>query len=207
MDTALASLRGSAPLVRLHFEIQEDKVPGDPSESEVQVSGSVTEASESAASSLLKEGAMSLMVSKFLQCSTNCINIGTAEEWFRRQVKQEKLVTVTFEIAGGVNLKIPSPSKKNKRVPSQEALEIVAGKMKLDSLHKNNSAERSGASASSVRSVSDTSMSRDLTQDEHYARLLKKQKRAREVFGERSSLCPQVFSYAVGLDGLKRKIL
>ena len=186
----MASLRGNAPLVKLHFTIDEEKTPEEPQSSAFQTPApSEEDAAESTASSLLREGAMSLMVSKFLQCGTNCINIGLGEEWSRCQRDEErKLVSVSFEIAGGVNLKIPSPAKKSRRVPSQEALEIVAGKLKLESLRKISQSDISVTSfLSDGHSVSDASVSRESAQDERFLRILKKQQRASEVFGERSA--------------------
>ena len=187
----MASLRGNAPLVKLHFTIDEEKTPEEPQNSAAfhNPSPSEEDAAEPTASSLLREGAMSLMVSKFLQCGTNCINIGLGEEWSRCQRNEErKLVSVSFEIAGGVNLKIPSPAKKSRRVPSQEALEIVAGKLKLESLRKISQSDISVTSfLSDGQSASDASVSRESTQDERFLRVLKKQQRASEVFGERSA--------------------
>jgi len=169
MDKAMASLSGNAPLVKLHFEINEEVERTDP----------VSSLAESTGSSLTKEGAMSLMVARLLQCSTNCINMAMAEEWFRSQQKEEKLVTVNFEIAGGVNLKMPSLSKK-KRVPSEEALELVVDKMKVDDLTIK-------SQMAHTRSLSDVSIAQAecTTTDDRLRRLLKRQHQANDVYGER----------------------
>lgn len=165
-------------MIRLHLEINEtaeEKPKGNEVQSQEQ-----NETIESGTTSLMKEGAMSLMVSKFIQCGTQCMNIGTAEEWFGKQrAKEEKRVTVTFEIAGGVDLTIPSSTKKTRRIPSDENLDVLFGKAKIEPPPR----LQSDASVTSF-----SSLSKETPLDEHHLRLLKRQKRAREVFGERSVL-------------------
>eukprot|EP00210_Caulerpa_lentillifera_P002705 g2585.t1 len=194
MDTALASLQGSAPLVKLHFKIDESIV-------ETQISSSSSSSvTPSVVSQTPAEGAMSLMMSKILKCSGNCMDIGIPEDWFRRQqhVHERNPISVSFEVVGGVNLKIPSPSKKSRRMPSQEAIDVVAAK-----LVKNNSMQQKGPlptasssqipplppPSSSFQSVPEPSRSsRDLTPHEKALRRWNEKRdcvRQRSPHGER----------------------
>lgn len=201
MDTALASLQGSAPLVKIHFTIDESKaeIQTQDSSSSGPLPASVMGPQDQSEgpSSLLREGAMSLMVSKILKCSGNCMDIGLPEDWFRRQqqVQESNTVSVSFEVVGGVNLKIPSPSKKPRRVPSQEAIDVVAAKF----IKSNSTVQKSNQGSSSDAQIpplpppspgllppaEPTRSSRDLTPHEQCLRTLEKQLRAKGVYGQR----------------------
>ncbi|GMH36264.1 hypothetical protein BSKO_04132 [Bryopsis sp. KO-2023] len=201
IDTAMASLRGDAPMVKLNLTVLED------SAEEVSMAGRensediLPPGASAAAAALAEKDGEGISTSKALSllsrlglCRTTCLDLGLNEEWYHRQKKEKKIVSVSLEVIGGVNLRIPSPSKRGRRVPSQEAIESLADKMKLPQvpppfpsgpqflpldMQSRAWSERSEASSR----ISVTPSTQDLGRNELKA--LKKQKQANEVYGRR----------------------
>lgn len=153
MDQAMASLRGDAPLIKLHIRVLEDHSGLQPTRSapaaaegtaaaadhreDTGVASAAAAAAATAASS--PPGRAPWLLNKLGWCRSKADVDGGADldGWtqspFPRPAKHaaRNVVSVRLEVAGGVNLSILSPHRKSRRVPSHEAIDIMAGKFKV----------------------------------------------------------------------------
>lgn len=110
----MASLRGDAPLVRLHFNVHDDDCITSTKVDDISVSHVRNSSNDSEESwvvthdsidSILKENneglsmkALSLMT-KICLSRTHCIDLSTSEKWSKKQDSNDrKIVTVNFEV-------------------------------------------------------------------------------------------------------------
>jgi hypothetical protein len=130
MNSALASLRGDAPIVRLHINVlpQAHAYPAVAAAEAAAASAAAAAAGEAqqqqdlAATPGRKE--KESLLSKFGWCRSKQQFEGTVDSWSRHG---ERLVSVQLEVAGGVDLSLHSSHRKSRRVPSHEAIDLIAG--------------------------------------------------------------------------------
>lgn len=109
IDTAMASLRGDAPLVRLNLTVLEDAVDqGASTLVERQDSEDIVPPGTSAATAAEALGqkddegistskALALL-SKFGLCRTTCLDLGINGEWYSHAKEEKRLVSINLEV-------------------------------------------------------------------------------------------------------------
>lgn len=159
MAGVMASLRGEAPLVRVHLRVLDQGVSG--SHAGKGTDGSLLNSSGSGSiwgglggSDVGAGGGITSVLSKWGLCRRPVLDedaedddgsgvrdgsggarggasAGAGGGASGRLVPAPKLVSLSLEVAGGVNLAITSPYRKSRRTPSHEAISLVASKLKI----------------------------------------------------------------------------
>ncbi|CAD7704002.1 unnamed protein product [Ostreobium quekettii] len=194
----MTSLRGDGPLVQVKVKVvdnadavlraAEERQHMDSEEQWTVLSGAAESHIDGSASGALSSSRTFSLLSRLGLCRTPCLDLGIAEEWYSTapNKKEDKLVSVSLEVVGGLDLHIPPPSKRNKRLPSHEAIELVADKCRVGSIPPPampmpqltyNTYDTQSWSESSVLNGG------EMTEEDQQA--LKRQKRAKEVYGTR----------------------
>jgi hypothetical protein len=134
MNSALASLRGDAPIVRLHINVlwqpephPEAAVDEAAAAWQEAAAGGEAHAAAAGAAGAAAGGARKekeSLLSKFGWCRSKQQFEGTVDSWSRHG---ERLVSVQLEVAGGVDLSLIASHRKSRRVPSHEAIDLIAG--------------------------------------------------------------------------------
>ncbi|CAD7700802.1 unnamed protein product [Ostreobium quekettii] len=198
LDRAMTSLRGDGPLVRVKVKVMEnadevlraaaERQQTDSEEQWTALGGVAGSEVEGSASGSLSSSKTLSLLSRIGLCRTPCLDLGIGEEWYslsRSKKDEDKVVTVNLEVVGGLNLHIPPPSKRNRRVPSQEAIELVADKCKVDSIPPPALSGPLAFNPYDTRSWSEASVATGIEMTAEEKQALKRQKRAKEVYGQR----------------------
>lgn len=195
LDRAMTSLRGDGPLIQVKISALEHaddalKVAArhnstDSEEQWTTLGDAAGKVVNSAPAGLLSSSRTMALLSRFGLCRTACLDFGFNEEWSEPEKEEQKLVSVSLEVVGGLNLRIPCPPKRNRRVPSYEAIELVADKCKVDSIPSPSlSIPHLAFNSFDTQSWSEGSVCNgELTVEDKAA--LKRQKKAKEVYRQR----------------------
>lgn len=110
IDTAMASLRGDAPLVRLNLTVLEDVVDQggstvlerQDSSEDIVASGNNARTGAEALVQKDDEGISTskalALLSKFGLCRTTCLDLGINGEWYSPAKEEKRVVTVNLEV-------------------------------------------------------------------------------------------------------------
>lgn len=151
MGAMMASLRGEAPLVKLHIKVlQPPAAPVPASGSDGSAAGLASAAGaspaptvdgseaggagsgdEGAGSGLLSSAKALSLLHKFGLCTKPAVASAAGG---KGGPGSGRLVAVSLEVAGGLNLSITSPYRKSRRTPSHEAISLVASKLKISQI-------------------------------------------------------------------------
>lgn len=133
MDNALHSLRGEAPLVRLRIKVLPEGSKPAAAAAPAAEEGRKQAAAAGGISLPSPAVASQTLTGWLMQRLGFCKNVQTRVFYpdvpapCKVPPVASKLVSVNFELAGGLDLSIKSPYRKSRRIPSHEALDSIIG--------------------------------------------------------------------------------